>query len=278
MALRHFGLATTSTTEKRRANLPAKAFAHDFMTKNEGSDAVLGDKYVWNGPPSQAVAVADTGWLTGSTFTPDLGTWTNTGNIYVDDGTFAQVVVAAGNEGSGWVSGWTGLSIPSGATILGIEVRANAKNTVGTNGYSYAFVMTGSGFLNRCTTSQNPSSSQQILPSVLTPFVYGARGNTWDDFDANNDNIRDRAWATTDFTSSFSAYVAYGSTATSTVQIDSVKLRVTYSTPVVSSNTGQMKTWNGSAWVLKPVKVWDGATWVTKPLKRWSGSAWVLTP
>lgn len=40
---------------------------------------------------------------------------------------------------------------------------------------------------------------------------------------------------------------------------------------------GQIKHWNGSAWVLKPVKHWNGTAFVEKPLKRWNGSAWVLT-
>lgn len=40
---------------------------------------------------------------------------------------------------------------------------------------------------------------------------------------------------------------------------------------------GQVKVWNGSAWVVKPVKVWNGSAWIEKPLKRWNGSAWVET-
>lgn len=44
-----------------------------------------------------------------------------------------------------------------------------------------------------------------------------------------------------------------------------------------SSNTGQIKVWNGSAWVLKPVKWYNGSSWVTKPLKRWDGASWVTT-
>lgn len=38
---------------------------------------------------------------------------------------------------------------------------------------------------------------------------------------------------------------------------------------------GTLKTWNGSAWVVKPLKYWTGTEWLTKPLKRWNGSAWV---
>lgn len=48
--------------------------------------------------------------------------------------------------------------------------------------------------------------------------------------------------------------------------------------PAVSAAGGNIKVWNGSAWVAKPVKVWNGSAWVTKPVKRWNGSAWVTTP
>lgn len=35
-----------------------------------------------------------------------------------------------------------------------------------------------------------------------------------------------------------------------------------------------VKVWNGSAWVQKPLKIWNGSAWVQKPLKVWTGSAW----
>ncbi len=38
---------------------------------------------------------------------------------------------------------------------------------------------------------------------------------------------------------------------------------------------GEIKAWNGSAFVSKPVKYWTGAAWVTKPIKRWNGSTWL---
>jgi hypothetical protein len=41
---------------------------------------------------------------------------------------------------------------------------------------------------------------------------------------------------------------------------------------------GNIKVWNGSAWVAKPAKVWNGSAWVEKPVKYWNGSAWVTTP
>jgi hypothetical protein len=47
--------------------------------------------------------------------------------------------------------------------------------------------------------------------------------------------------------------------------------------PAGAAPTGQIKVWNGSAFVAKPVKVWNGSSWVTKPVKYWNGSSWVTT-
>ena len=41
-----------------------------------------------------------------------------------------------------------------------------------------------------------------------------------------------------------------------------------------SSGGSQIKVWNGSAWVLKPLKRWNGTAWVDTLLKRWNGSSW----
>lgn len=46
---------------------------------------------------------------------------------------------------------------------------------------------------------------------------------------------------------------------------------------LASSATGQIKAYNGTAFVAKPVKVWTGTAWVTKPLKRYDGTAWKAT-
>jgi hypothetical protein len=46
---------------------------------------------------------------------------------------------------------------------------------------------------------------------------------------------------------------------------------------VLVTPLGEVKFWNGSNWLGKPVKVWDGATWVIKPLKFWNGSSWITT-
>ena len=42
-----------------------------------------------------------------------------------------------------------------------------------------------------------------------------------------------------------------------------------------TGGSGTIKTWNGSAWVEKPIKVWNGSAWVTKSIKVWDGSNYV---
>lgn len=44
------------------------------------------------------------------------------------------------------------------------------------------------------------------------------------------------------------------------------------------SASGQIKVWNGTAFVAKPVKHWNGTAFVTKPVKRWNGTTWQITP
>ncbi|HEU4715952.1 MAG TPA: hypothetical protein VFS14_03930, partial [Candidatus Saccharimonadales bacterium] len=41
-----------------------------------------------------------------------------------------------------------------------------------------------------------------------------------------------------------------------------------------ADHTGQIKVYDGSDWVWKPVKVWNGSTWTAKPLRYWDGSVW----
>ncbi len=45
-----------------------------------------------------------------------------------------------------------------------------------------------------------------------------------------------------------------------------------------SGTTGDIKVYNGSSFVAKPVKYYNGASFVKKPLKYWNGSSWVTTP
>ena len=50
-----------------------------------------------------------------------------------------------------------------------------------------------------------------------------------------------------------------------------------YFDAVIITSSGQIKFWNGSSYVSKPVKYWTGSAWVTKPVKYWNGSTWLTT-
>ena len=44
---------------------------------------------------------------------------------------------------------------------------------------------------------------------------------------------------------------------------------------VISANhVGQIKVYDGSAWVWKSIKVWNGSTWAVKTLRYWDGASW----
>lgn len=73
-----------------------------------------------------------------------------------------------------------------------------------------------------------------------------------------------QAWVTADATAS--GAVAFGGNAES--QADFI---------IAGGSSGQMKTYDGSAWQPKPVKVWNGTTWEVKPAKIWDGASWVET-
>jgi hypothetical protein len=40
---------------------------------------------------------------------------------------------------------------------------------------------------------------------------------------------------------------------------------------------GNVKVWDGSAWVSRMAKVWDGSAWVAAVIKFWNGTAWQTT-
>lgn len=67
-----------------------------------------------------------------------------------------------------------------------------------------------------------------------------------------------------------------GASATWDAGLAGVLFDLDYFTPAAVGG-GQLKVWNGTAWVAKPVKVWNGTAWVTKPVKVWNGTAWVTT-
>lgn len=68
--------------------------------------------------------------------TTGTGGFTNAGNIYVSDGVYATSASIANAAATGYIHALgNGFSIPSGATINGVELTVEAKNQLSGNGF-----------------------------------------------------------------------------------------------------------------------------------------------
>lgn len=64
--------------------------------------------------------------------------------------------------------------------------------------------------------------------------------------------------------------LAFANSASYDITLDNARL-------TLSSSAGDIKYWNGTAFVAKPAKVWNGTSFVAKPVKVWNGTAFVKT-
>ena len=133
--------------------------------------------------------MADTGWQfagTGGTDGSGDRSWVNTGNITADDASYAQVTNVDAEQTSNFLVGSNfGLSVPSGATIDGIQIRyewyGGSTRTCEVNSQRLrkAGVVSGTG--------QAGPGSAPFTPTVVT--IGGASdlwGTTWSSSDVNN--------------------------------------------------------------------------------------------
>jgi hypothetical protein len=125
-----------------------------------------------------AGAPTDTGFvIAGAGATVDTtarNAWSNPGNITADDGTNATYSPGASSgEGDDLKASDFGLAIPGGATIDGIEVRAQLSGTGTSPTWSYANVGKDDSTL---ATSNNPGDT---LTSTPTNFDDGGAADLW---------------------------------------------------------------------------------------------------
>jgi len=71
----------------------------------------------------------DTGWVIAGAASDPSGDWNNEANITASDNTWTVSVVAGSGETGALVAHTFGLSVPAYATILGVEIRAEARVT-----------------------------------------------------------------------------------------------------------------------------------------------------
>jgi len=187
-----------------------------------------------------------TGWLNP---TANSGTgWTGLANLYASDNARATATTTGTAETPYFfVGNFTGLSIPSGATIKGIEVNYEGAITSGTFSYAYSFIHAASAFdfSLRSVTATGPT-----LTATEAASVVGSPTDLWGEVDTNNDNVKDRAWASTDFDSGLYVGFAAAATAGGTFSLDQIQLRVWYRT---TNTTIAVPLLTGTQTLLTPV-------------------------
>lgn len=190
--------------------------------------------------------MADTGWLTASAFTDDTfcgtpgasssGGWQNETNAYADGGSFARV------EGNGKTSGITrtvhysgfGASVPSGATIDGIELRIDRWNNriTGSPNFSDNVVR-----IQKTDTdgSANNKASGSSWPLSEGTATYGGASDLWGltltDSDVNASTFGMHLCV---------YYTAFGGTR-AYAQVDYVSIKVYYTEASGSEVTGALQ-------------------------------------
>ena len=156
-------------------------------------------------------------------------TWTNSANAYAEDGDVVGPVSSGIQDYKNF-----NLDIPSGATILGIEVTSYGVSTVSTpSSFSIELSWNGgttlTGTSNTYTHNHHGASMDY---SYGTPFSNTGTylwGRTWSSTELNNTNFLVRCTATV-----------------GTFDIDSIKVKVIYS---VVNNDGIIYVLGGNSWV-----------------------------
>ena len=162
----------------------------------------------------------DTGWVAPTSQANDTG-WTTPNNLFAEDGATADVAFTAGETPYLRVKGFTGLStMPSDATIDGIEVKVHGRTTAAQD-YSYLFVGDVSTGTPQAVTAQ--ACVLPVHASTMSDVISGGPTNTWGGTPA--------AWTPAILQSAdFGVSGAWGTTAANHAYLDSVFMKVYYTT------------------------------------------------
>jgi hypothetical protein len=121
----------------------------------------------------------DTGWVDLTTFSDDnaLGTitWTIPGNAVAEDGASATAFSTSAGVTTHYLKGLAlnGVSVPAGATIQGVEVRAKkARSATGVTDAVVSLVKGGA-------IGGDNNASGSDWPAALAYTTYGANNDMW---------------------------------------------------------------------------------------------------
>ena len=170
--------------------------------------------------PFSALAISNTGFLSPTTVSVEnnYNDWTDAASAFSSNDSYATET--SEEQRQGWET--FGFSIPSGSTINGIEVRAEAKSS------------DTSGCQLEAALSWNDGSFTSVKTTALTgsdvTYTLGGVAETWG-----------RTWAVNDFSNdNFVVRLEFDDAGSSTcnnstVSVDHVQVNVTYTPPVQPS-------------------------------------------
>ena len=156
----------------------------------------------------------------------DGGTaWASTGNITVDDSSFASVSLSAGTNSKNLEILLFPFAIPSGSTIDGIEMNINAYASGSSCDWLDAYLIAGFGVLDSDDLSDSAGNPAVATSETVKTFGGPTElwGSTWTDADINAGGF------------GASIEVRNESGSTRTVYVDYITLTVYYTAPVGGS-------------------------------------------
>jgi hypothetical protein len=147
--------------------------------------------------------------------------WVNDTNVFADDGTVASYTLTGSGESDNLdIVGFTSISIPTNAIVLGVEVIINRRNSTPFNVVSDSYV----GLVGVPDGGQNKSKAD-LWPIALASVTYGGERDTWG-FALTPDIIN---------SPNFGVRLRYRQqpriNAPYTTDVDSIRLRVHYKDP-----------------------------------------------
>lgn len=149
--------------------------------------------------------------------------WVNPGNVSADDGTEATITAATYDSpdiSQILVCSNFGFSIPASATIDGITVEIDRRNSAGAASDNRVQLAKGTAFAN--LVGSNLADTATDWPTTLATVSYGGAANLWG-----------TTWTPSEINaSSFAVFLSVQADAANTdIQVDFIRATVTYTEP-----------------------------------------------
>lgn len=135
-------------------------------------------------PLEETTTPLATDWTPATTFAnctiggSPLDPWTDRGNALLDNGSFATV--SQGNESFVCYYTFTGLAVPGGATVVGIQLRLKGKTTANPAGTARLVARSTKSAASPTTYESNTgSNTSSLLTGSNTAYLLGGPSSLW---------------------------------------------------------------------------------------------------